>query len=187
MELTAIPDVRRLDSEALHKLTGSIVAHYTYLNYATAAAVDKIVTGKTSILFSGGSIVNSVFLFILNFTLFYRQARALCCSSRRFFKNKSGLFIHVSDNIHPDSDSSLLINTCEDFTAMPGLEKEALLKTEVDAPFAYSAKDEAKMYPDITAQTRRIRKTIPCNYLHSSSGVYCRYHANDFSLSIFPK
>ena len=44
---------------------------------------------------------------------------------------------------------------------MWALAKEALLKTEANAPFTYSAEDEAKMYPDITAQTRTIRTTHP--------------------------
>ena len=39
------------------------------------------------------------------------------------------------------------------------LAKEALVKTEANAPFTYSAEDKAKMYPQITAQTRTLRKT----------------------------
>ena len=161
LELTEIPDVRRMDPETLQKLTEPIVAHYTSLNPATEAALDKFVPAKTSFLIAGGSIVLSLFLFLLNFPLFHRQARALCCAPRRFFKNKSGQFIHVTNDIQPDSDSSFLILTRDEFTALRALAKEALLKTEANAPFVYSAEDEAKLYPDVTASTRTIRTTPP--------------------------
>ena len=84
-ELTEIPDVRRMDPETLQKQTEQIVAHYTLLNPATAAALDSFVPAKTSFLIAGGSTVLSLFLFILNFPLFHRQAHALCCVPRRFF------------------------------------------------------------------------------------------------------
>ena len=161
LELTEIQDVRRMDPETLQKLTEPIVAHYTSLNPATAAALDYFVPAKTSFLISGGSIVFSSFLFILNFPLFHRQARALCCAPRRFFKNKSGQFNHVTDNIDPNSESSFPINTSEEFTEVRALAKEALLKTEANAPFTYSAGDEEKLHPDVTAQTRTIRTTTP--------------------------
>ena len=161
LELTEIPDVRRMDPETLQKLTEPIVAHYTSLNPATEAALDKFVPAKTSFLIAGGSIVLSLFLFLLNFPLFHRQARALCCAPRRFFKNKSGQFIHVTNDIQPDSDSSFLILTREEFTALRALAKEALLKTEANAPYTYSAEDEERLYPDVTASTRTTRTTPP--------------------------
>ena len=138
-----------------------IVAHYTSLNPAAAAALDKFVPAKTSFLIAGGSILLSLFLLLLNFPLFHRQARALCCAPRRLFKNKSGQFIHVTNDIKPDSDSSFLILNRDEFTALRALAKEALLKTEANAPFAYSAEDEEKLYPDVTAQTRTISTTPP--------------------------
>ena len=161
LELTEIPDVRRMDLATLQKLTEPIVAHYTSLNPATAAALDNFVPAKTSFLIAGGSIVLSLFLFILNFPIFHRQARALCCAPRLFFKNKSGQFIHVTNDIKPDSDSSFLILTRDEFTALRALAKETLLKTEATAPFTYSAEDEEKLYPDVTAQTRLVRPTSP--------------------------
>ena len=161
LELTEISDVRRMDPETLQKLTEPIVAHYKSLNPATAAALDNSEPAKTSFLIAGGSIVLFLFLFILSFPLFHRQARALCCAPRRFFKNKSGQFVHVTDNKDPDSDSSFLIITREDFTALRALANEALLKTEANAPFPYSAADEEKLYPDVTAQTITIRTTPP--------------------------
>ena len=161
LELTEIPEVRRMDPETLQKLTESIVAHYTSLNPATAAALDKFVPAKTSFLFAGGSIVLSLFLFILNFPLFHRQERTLCCAPGRFFKNKPGHFIHVTNNIQPDSDSSFLILTRDEFTALRALAKEAFMKTEANAPFAYSTQDEEKLYPDVTASIRTIRTTSP--------------------------
>ena len=161
LELTEIPDVRRMDPETLQKLTEPIVEHYTSLNPATEAALDKFVPAKTSFLIAGGSIVLSLFLFILNFPLFHRQARALCCAPRCFFKNKSGQFIRVTNDIDPDSDSSFLILTREEFTALRALAKEALLKTEANAPYTYSAEDEENLYPDVTASTRTIRTTSP--------------------------
>ena len=161
LELTEIPDVRRMDSETLQKLTEPIVAHYTSLNPAIEAALDKFVPAKTSFLIEGGSIVLSLFLFILNFPLFHRQARALCCAPRCLFKNKSGQFIHVTNDIEPDSDSSFLFLTRDEFTALRALAQEALLKTEANAPFAYSAEDEEKLYPDVTAQMRTIRTSPP--------------------------
>ena len=159
LELTEISDVRRMDPEALQKLTESIVAHYTSLNPATAAALDNFVPAKTSFLISGGSIVLSLFLFILNFPLFHRQARAHYCARRRFFKNISGQYIHVKDDIDPDSESSFLITTRLVFTALHAHAKEDLLRTKANAPFTYSAADEEKLYPDVTAQTRTIRTT----------------------------
>ena len=159
--LTEIPDVRRMDPETLQKLSEPIVAHYTSLNPATKAAIDNFVPAKTSFLIAGGSIILSVFLFLLNFPLFQRQARALCCAPLRFFKNKSGQFIHVTNDIQPDSDSSFLILTRDEFTALRALAKEALLKTEATAPFTYSTEDEEKLYPDVTAQTRLVRRTPP--------------------------
>ena len=48
-----------------------------------------------------------------------------------------------------------------EFTALRVLAKEALLKTEANALFTYSAEDEAKMCPDVTAQIRTIRTTPP--------------------------
>ena len=161
LELTENPDVRQMDPETLQKLTEPIVAHYTSLNPATEAALDKFVPAKTSFLIAGGSIVLSLFSFINNFPLFHRQARALCCAPSRFFKNKSGQFIHVTNGIEPDSDSSFLILTRDEFTALRALAKETLLKTEANAPFSYSAEDEEKLYPDVTASTRTIRTTPP--------------------------
>ena len=159
LELTEVPDVRRMDIETLQKRTEPIVAHYMSLNPATEAALEHFVPAKTSLLISSGSIVLPLFLFILNFPLFHRQALALCCAPRPFLKNKSGQFIHVTSDIDPDSDSSFLIITREEFTALRALAKEALPRTEARAALTYSAKDEAKMYPDITTQTRTIRKT----------------------------
>ena len=147
--------------ETLQKLTEPIVAHYTSLNPATEAALDKFVPAETSYLIAGGSIVLSLFLFKLNFPLFHRQARALCCAPRRFFKNKSGQFIHVTNDIEPNSDSSFLILTRHEFTALRALAKEALLKTAANTPFSYSAEDDEKLYPDVTASTRTIHTTPP--------------------------
>ena len=161
LDLTEIPNVRRMDPETLQKLIEPIVAHYTSLNPAAEAALDNFVPAKTSFLISGGSIVLSLFLFILNFPLFHRQASALCCAPRPFFENKSGQFIDVTDDIDPDSDSSFLTITREDVTSLRAVAKEALLKIETIAPLTYSAEDEAKMYPDITAQTRIVRTTSP--------------------------
>ena len=107
--------------ETLQKLTEPIVAHYTSLNPATAAARDMVVPAKTSILMSGGSIVLSLFLFILDCPLFHRQARALCCAPRRFFKNKSGQLVQVTDNTDPTSESSFFIITREEFPALLAL------------------------------------------------------------------
>ena len=161
LELTEIPEVRRMDPDSLQKLTEPTVAQHNSLNPATAAAFENCVPAKASFLISGGSIVLSLFLFILNLTLFHRQARVLCCAPRRFCKTKAGQFIHVTVDIHPDSDSSFLIMIPEEFTALRALAKEALLEIEANAPFIHSAADEAKMYRDITAQTRTIRTTLP--------------------------
>ena len=82
LELIEIPDVRRMDPKTLQKLTEPIVANYTSLNPATRAALDNFVPAKTSFLTSSGSIILSLFFFILNFPLFHRQTRALCCAPR---------------------------------------------------------------------------------------------------------
>ena len=62
----------------------------------------------------------------------------------------------------PDSDSSFLINTREEFTALRALANEALLNSETNAPFTYSSDYEAKMYPDITAQTSTVQHLRWC-------------------------
>ena len=80
---------------------------------------------------------------------------------RRFFNNKSGHFIHVTNDIRPDSDSSFIILTQNEFTALRALAKEALLKTEANARFTFSAEDAEKLYPDVAAQTGTIRTTPP--------------------------
>ena len=54
-----------------------------------------------------------------------------------------------------------LILTRDEFTALRALAKKALLNTEANAPFTYSAEDEEKLYPDVTAQTRLIRPNPP--------------------------
>ena len=133
LELTEIPDVRRMVTETLQKLTEPIVAHYTSLNPATEAALEHFVPAKTSFLISSGSIVLSLFLIILNFPLFHRQARAFCCAPRSFFKTKFGQFFHVTNDIDPDSDSSFFIITREEFTALRARAKEAFLRTEATA------------------------------------------------------
>ena len=135
LELTEIPDVRRMVPETLRKLIEPIVAYYTSLNPATAAALDNFVPAKTSFLIAGGSTVHSLFLFILNFPRFHRQARALCCAPRRFFKTKSGQLIHVMNEIKLDSDSSFYILTRDEFTALRALAKKTFLKAEANAPF----------------------------------------------------
>ena len=117
-----------MDPETLQKLIEPIVAHYTSLNPATVAAIDKFVAAKTSFLISGGSIVPSFFLFLINFPLLRRQARALCCAPRRSFKNKSGQFIHVMNDIKPDADSLFLNLTRDEIIALRALAEEALLK-----------------------------------------------------------
>ena len=142
LEQIETPDVRRMDPETLQKLTESIVAYYTFLNPATTDALDDFVATKTSFLISGGSIVLSLPFIKPKFPFFYRQARALCCAPCHFFVNRSGQFIHVTD---PDSDSSFLIIFREEFTALPALTREALLKTEANALFTYSAEDEEKL------------------------------------------
>ena len=134
-------------------MTEPIVAHYTSLNPTTAAALDNRVPAKSSFSVSGASTVLCLFLFILYFQFFYRQALALRSARRRFFKNKSGQLIHLMDDIDLDSDSSFLIITCEDFTALRALAKEALFKIEANAPFTYAAEDESKLHRDITART----------------------------------
>ena len=48
LELNEIPDVRRMDPETLQKLSEPLVADYTSLNPATAAALDNFVPAKTS-------------------------------------------------------------------------------------------------------------------------------------------
>ena len=160
LELTENPDVRRMDAEILQKLTEPNVAHNKSLNPATGAAHDIFVPAKPSFLISSGSILLSLFLFITNFPLFHRQANAFCCAPRRFIKNKSGQFILVTEDVDPDNDSSFLLITHEEFTALRALAK-GLLKTEANAPFTYSAEEEAKKYQDVTAQTRTIRTIQP--------------------------
>ena len=80
LELTEIPDVRRMDPETLQKLTEPIVAHYTSLNPATQAALNNFTPAKTSFLIAGGSIALSLILILLNFPLLHRQARTLFCA-----------------------------------------------------------------------------------------------------------
>ena len=132
LELTETPDLKRMDPETLKKLTEPIFAHYTSLNPAKSAALDNFVRAKASFWISGGSMILSLFLFVLDFPLFHRQARALCCAPRRFSRNKSGQINHLTDHIEQDSDSSFLILHRGEFTALRALAKEASLKTEAN-------------------------------------------------------
>ena len=186
LELTETPDGRRMDSETFQKLTEPIVAHNTSLDPATAAALDNLIPAKTSFIISAGSDVLSLFLFILNFPFFHRQARALCGASRRFLKENSGHIIHVPDDIDADSDSLFPIITREELTALRALAKEALLKIEANAPYTDSAEDEEKMYPDITAenQNHSDNTSVGFDYLKSDSSIYIRYPTNNLSISI---
>ena len=43
LELTEMPDVRRMDPETLQKLTVPLIAHYIFLSPATAVALDNFV------------------------------------------------------------------------------------------------------------------------------------------------
>ena len=70
LELTEIPDVRRMDPETLQKLTEPIVAHYTSLNPATVAALDNFAPAKVSFLITGGSVVSSLFYLYSTFQFF---------------------------------------------------------------------------------------------------------------------
>ena len=65
------------------------------------------------------------------------------------------------DDINPDSDSFSLNMTREEVTALRAVAKEALRKTQANAPFLYSTEDETKMYPNITAQNRTISMILP--------------------------
>ena len=78
-----------------------------------------------------------------------------------FLQELIWLFYHVTDDIDPDSDSTFLNITREEFIALRALANEVLLKTEANAPVPYSAADEEKLYPDVTAQTRTNRNTPP--------------------------
>ena len=51
LELTEIPDVKRMDPETLQKLAEPIGAHYTSLNPATAAALDNFVSFQLELHF----------------------------------------------------------------------------------------------------------------------------------------
>ena len=118
LELTEIPDVRRIVAETLQKLNEPNNAHYTCLNPDTAAALDNFIPAKTSFLISGRSILFYFFCLYLNFHIFTDRHVHFALPPRRFFENKPGQFIHVMDDIDPDSYSSFLIITREDFTAL---------------------------------------------------------------------
>ena len=137
LELTESTDVRYMDPETLQKLTGLIVAHYTYLNPAIAAALEDFVCAKTSFLPSGGGIVFS--LFILQFPLFPRQACIFCPAPGCNFRDTPGLLVHGRDNIAPNFDSFFRMMTREEVTALRVLAKEAQVKSEATAPLTFSA------------------------------------------------
>ena len=99
-------------------------------------------------------------LFLLIFPIFHRQARALCCASRRFFKNMSGQLIHVTEDLKPHSQILFILNR-DKFIALRALAEETLLKTEVTAPLTYSAENGEEINTDIFALTTNIRITLP--------------------------
>ena len=155
-------------------MTEPIVAHYTSLNLATKAALGNFVPAKTLFLISGGSIVLSLFLFLLNFPLFHQQSRTLCCAPRQFFKNKSGQLFHVTNDIKSDSNSSFLILTRHEFAALRALSKEALLRTEATAPLTYSTEVEEKTVSGrhCTNQNHQYKTSVGFDNLHSNPGLY---------------
>ena len=61
LKLYENPDIKRMNPETLQKLTDPIVAHYTSLTDATAAALDNSIWAKLPILISGGYILLSLF------------------------------------------------------------------------------------------------------------------------------
>ena len=63
LKLNEIPDIRRMNPETLQKLTEPIVAHYTSLTDATAAALDNFIWAKLPILISGRYILLSLFFY----------------------------------------------------------------------------------------------------------------------------
>ena len=67
MEPTEIPDVRQMDRGVLQTLIEPIVANYTSLSPATAAALENFIPGKSSSLISGRSIVQFSFCSFLTF------------------------------------------------------------------------------------------------------------------------
>ena len=107
MELTEIPDVKRMSPEALDQLTKPIAASYSSISPATLSTYLLI---RTVVCFSLWSITVSLLTFYVSFTLFRRQWRRLLSHPQQFFRVTTGRFLHIVDNSSPTSavDSSFL-------------------------------------------------------------------------------
>ena len=112
MELTEIPDVKRMSPEALDQLTKPIADYYSSFSQATSAALSAYLPSRTTVCFSLLSITVSLLTFCVSFTLFRRQWRRLFFHPQQFFRGTSGRFLHIVDHSSPTTadDSSFYIS-----------------------------------------------------------------------------
>ena len=128
MELSEIPDVKRMSPEALDQLTQPIADYYSSNSPATSAALSAYLPTRTAVCFSLLSITVSLLTFCVSFTLFRRQWRRLFSHLQQFFRGTSGRFLHIVDNSSPTSadDSSFLYLSVAEFKALQELAQETL-------------------------------------------------------------
>ena len=126
-------------------------------------------------MISGGSLIFSRFLFILNSLLSHKQAGALRCALRHLFKNKSGHIIHVTDDNEQNSDSCFLLRLQTNLLLNVLWQKELYSKPEPRHPFSTSGQIlRSKIGPGHPSPNKNhpTNTTFDCDYLHPNSGTF---------------
>ena len=141
MELTEIPDVKRMSPEALDQLTKPIAAFYSSISPATSAALSAFLSTRTDVCFSLLSVTVSLLTFCLRFSLFCRQWRRLFSHPQQFFRGTSGRFLDIVDNSSPFTavDSFFLYLSVAESNALQELAQETLRRPAFNTnPTTYS-------------------------------------------------
>ena len=141
MDLTEIPDIKRMSPEALDQLTKPIADYYSSIFPATSAALSAYLPTRTVVCFSLLSINVSLLTFCVSFTLFRRQWCRLFSHPQQFFRGTSGRFLHIVDISSPTTavDSSFLYLSVAEFNALQELAQETLRRpTFTTNPTTYS-------------------------------------------------
>ena len=93
MELAKLPDVQRMSTESVDKLTRPIAEYYSSVPPATSEALASYLPFCTTVLFSTVSITLSLLTFTISFTLFRRQWKTFLHPHK--FKTSTGRFLHI--------------------------------------------------------------------------------------------
>ena len=136
LELSELPNVKRMSPETLAGLTRPIAKYYSSISPATSPALSSYLPTRTAVLFfSLISVTLSLLTFCISFTLFRRQWTRLFAHPQRFFRGTSGRFLHIVEDSQPTaSDTSFLYLSVTEFKALQVLAREALHRPSLNVP-----------------------------------------------------